>query len=63
MERLGPDSRLEGTQPLATFVAKLTFRKLEDGRDLKQSVHSEFRGKAARDDYWFAATLNNISFA
>ena len=51
MERLSPDSRLEGTQPLATFVAKLTFRKLEDGRDLKQSVHSCFRGKAARDNY------------
>ena len=42
---------LEGAKGYVTLSVKATFRELEEDDDLPQSLHTAFRGAAARANY------------
>ena len=48
VERLIAECGLEGANGMATPGVKATFRELEDDADLPRTLHTAFRGAAAR---------------
>ena len=58
VERLIAECGLEGAKGYVTPSVKATFRELEEDDDLPQSLHTAFRGAAARANYLAMARID-----
>ena len=62
VERLVAECGLEGAKGIATPSVKATFQELEEDADLLRTLHTAFRGAAARGNY-MAANWVDAQFA
>ena len=62
IERLITECGLEGAKSVVTPSVKATFRELEDDEELGKTLHTAFRGAAARGNY-LAADRIDVQFA